>query len=130
MHYQQPPFAQGKLAGVQTGTVREIILIICEGSPTYGRSFSLDLVEEDPTKQWCPPGFLHGFATQRPDTRFRHEVTAPYSANHDRSVACNDLELGLIWGLGDPVLSENDMGAPPLAESRNPYPVGSLGEPT
>lgn len=127
LHCQLAPFAQGKLVGVLSGAVRDIIVDVRQGSPTYGQSFQIDLTEDDPTKLWCPPGFLHGFVTQRENTRFSYKVTAPYSRDHDRSVAWNDPSLGLDWGLENPSLSGKDSAAPTLEQVGNLYPLGSLG---
>lgn len=126
LHYQLAPFAQGKLVSVVSGAVRDIIVDVREGSATYGQSFQIDLTEEDPTKLWCPPGFLHGFVTQRANTRFSYKVTARYSGDHDRSIAWNDPSLALDWGIDNPVLSDKDKAAPTLDQAGTPYPVGSL----
>ena len=126
LHCQLAPFAQGKLVRVVTGAVRDIIVDAREGSPAFGQSFAIDLSEDDPTQLWCPPGFLHGFVTLRPDTRFAYKVTAPYSRDHDRSIAWNDPDLGLDWGVTSPILSAKDAGAPTLAQAGMLYPRGAV----
>src|SRR3982074_519339 len=40
LHFQKPPFAQGKLVRVLRGSVRDVAVDIRHGSPTYGRSVS------------------------------------------------------------------------------------------
>jgi len=61
LHFQKPPFEQGKLVRVITGAVQDVIVDIRKNSPTYGNSFSIELTEENKTMLWIPPGFAHGF---------------------------------------------------------------------
>ena len=41
LHFQNPPFAQGKLVRVITGSVYDVAVDIRKGSPTYGKYFGL-----------------------------------------------------------------------------------------
>lgn len=117
LHCQVPPAAQGKLVGPLTGSIRDVIVDIRPGSATYGRHLVIDLDAAAPRRVFVPEGFLHGFITTAPDTLVHYKVTAPYSAKHDRSVAWNDPDLAIDWGLDHPVLSGKDAGAPRLKDA-------------
>jgi len=116
LHYQAPPKAQGKLVSVITGAVTDFIVDIREGSPSCGQHLAVELSGETGEQLWVPPGFLHGFVTRTPDVRMLYKVTEYYSAEHDGSIAWNDPDLGIDWGVQDPVLSGKDAQAPRLAE--------------
>lgn len=116
LHYQAPPRAQGKLVSVITGAVTDFIVDIREGSPTYGQHLAVELSGETGVQLWVPPGFLHGFVTRTPDVHMLYKVTDYYSAEHDGSIAWDDPDLGIDWGVQDPVLSGKDAQAPRLAE--------------
>lgn len=117
LHCQTPPFAQGKLVGPLTGSIRDVFVDIRPGSATYGRHLVIDLDAAEPRRVYVPEGFLHGFVTTAPHTLVHYKVTAPYSADHDRSVAWNDPDLAIDWGLDHPVLSGKDAGAPRLKDA-------------
>src|SRR5687767_15285285 len=63
LHFQSPPFAQGKLVRVITGSVVDVAVDIRKGSATYGQWFGLELTEKNKWMMYIPEGFAHGFAT-------------------------------------------------------------------
>ena len=118
LHYQSPPFAQGKLVRVTRGAVYDVAVDVRRGSPTFGRHIGVELGEGDWRQLWVPPGFLHGFCTLTEDVEFLYKVTAYYSAEHDGAVAFDDPAIGIDWPLegAAPLVSDKDRRAPPLAE--------------
>jgi len=58
LHFQNPPFAQGKLVRVIKGSVLDVVVDIRKDSATYGKHFSIELNEENKTIFWIPPGLL------------------------------------------------------------------------
>lgn len=125
LHYQAPPKAQGKLVTVLTGAIRDVVVDVREGSPTYGRHVSVELSEAEPVRLWAPEGFLHGFVTLKPDTRILYKVTKAFDPEHDGGVAWNDSDLAIDWGVEDPILSAKDQAAPRLAERGVLFPKGA-----
>lgn len=117
LHCQVPPAAQGKLVGVLTGAIRDVIVDAREGSPTFGRHLAVELRSDDPVRLWAPPGFLHGFVTLQDDTRVAYKVTAAYDARADRSIAWNDPDLAIDWGFSDPIVSDKDAAASRLSDA-------------
>ena len=127
LHYQAPPHAQGKLVGVMTGAIRDVVVDVREGSDSYGQWAAVELSEENGRQLWAPPGFLHGFVTLTDNTRVAYKVTDYYSKEHDGSVAYNDPDLGVDWGVDDPVLSDKDAAAPRLKDVAPLFPAGWEG---
>ena len=127
LHYQSPPHAQGKLVGVMTGAIRDVVVDIREGSDSYGRWAAVELSEENGRQLWVPPGFLHGFVTLTDMTRVAYKVTDYYSKEHDGSVAYDDPDLGVDWGVDDPVLSDKDAAAPRLKDVAPLFSAGWEG---
>src|SRR3569832_1712789 len=70
LHFQNPPYAQGKLVRVITGSVLDVAVDIRKNSSTYGKYFSIVLDEKNKTMLWIPPGFAHGFITLQDNTLF------------------------------------------------------------
>ncbi len=123
LHYQSPPFAQGKLVRCLVGSIVDIIVDVRSGSPTFGQHLRVELNDENHHQLFVPAGFLHGFATQQPDTLVAYKVTNYYSAECDGNVLWNSPELGLDWGIADDdaVLSAKDTTAPQFSEWTTPF---------
>ena len=118
LHYQAPPFAQGKLVRVTRGAVYDVAVDARRHSPTYGQHVGVELSEDNWRQLWVPPGFLHGFCTLSDDVEFLYKVTAYYSPPHDGAVAFDDPALGIDWPLdgAEPLVSEKDRRAPRFAD--------------
>jgi dTDP-4-dehydrorhamnose 3,5-epimerase len=118
LHYQAPPFAQGKLVTVLAGAVLDVAVDIREGSPTYGQYAMVELTAENKKQFWIPAGFAHGFLTLEDDTLFAYKCTNVYSSEHDRGVKFDDPVIGIQWpDLGEELtISEKDQKQPLLKD--------------
>ncbi|HEY1054779.1 MAG TPA: dTDP-4-dehydrorhamnose 3,5-epimerase [Emticicia sp.] len=116
LHFQAPPYAQGKLVRVIKGSVLDVALDIRKGSPTYGQHFSIELNERNKTMLWVPEGFAHGFSTLENDTIFHYKCTNYYNKESEGSVLWNDPDIGIDWMIKEPLLSEKDKVGTPLKE--------------
>ena len=111
LHFQNPPFAQGKLVRVIKGAVLDVVLDIRKESTTYGQHFSIELNEENKTIFWIPPGFAHGFVTLEDDTIFTYKCTGVYNSASEEALLWSDKDLNIDWGVIKPLLSDNDLVA-------------------
>jgi dTDP-4-dehydrorhamnose 3,5-epimerase len=108
LHFQNPPFAQGKLVRVIKGEVIDVAVDIRKDSPTYGEHVSVRLSGENNRMFWIPPGFAHGFSSLEEGTIFSYKCTNYYSKESEGSVAWDDPELNINWGVENPIISEKD----------------------
>ena len=109
LHFQNPPFAQGKLVRVITGAVLDVAVDIRKGSATYGRHVAAELTEENKTMMYIPEGFAHGFLTLRDNTIFSYKCTNFYNKASEDSIKWNDPDIGVNWDFQNPLLSEKDI---------------------
>lgn len=112
LHFQNPPFAQGKLVRVIQGAVLDVAVDIRKSSPTYGEHFSAVLSGENHLQMWIPPGFAHGFLALEEGTVFAYKCTNGYNKASEGSLRWNDPTLKISWGIESPLISDKDAVAP------------------
>ena len=108
LHYQTPPYAQGKLVRVVCGRALDIALDIRKNSPTYGQFEMIELSSENKKQFWIPPGFAHGFVALEENTIFNYKCTNYYSPVSERTIQWNDANLNIDWNISEPIISEKD----------------------
>jgi dTDP-4-dehydrorhamnose 3,5-epimerase len=122
LHFQRPPYAQGKLVRVVKGAVLDVAVDLRKESPTYGQWEAVELSEENKLMYWIPPGFAHGFLTLRDETVFTYKCTNVYNRESEGSILWNDPEIGIDWQIKDtPILSEKDKQAPRFRDFVSPF---------
>lgn len=121
LHFQAPPFAQGKLVRVITGAVLDVAVDIRKNSPTYGQNVTIELNEENKTMFYIPPGFAHGFLTLRDNTIFSYKCTNLYNKASEGTVLWNDKDININWNIEKPILSEKDLVGTPFKEFVSPF---------
>ncbi len=121
LHFQAPPFEQGKLVRVITGAVLDIAVDIRKNSSTYGQHIAIELTEENKTMFYIAPGFAHGFATLRDNTIFSYKCTNAYNKESEGCLLWNDPDLKIDWQLTHPLLSEKDLVGTKFGEFRSPF---------
>ena len=97
LHYQDPPYAQGKLIRIVAGEVFDVAVDIRKESPSYGQWVSELLSESNKKQLWIPEGFAHGFLTLSEEAEFLYKTTNYYSAVSERSIKWDDETLGISW---------------------------------
>lgn len=117
LHFQKGEWAQAKLVRCARGAVLDVVVDLRKGSPTYKKWVAVELSEQNKKQLLIPKGFLHGFLTLTDDVEFLYKADEYYHAQADRNILWNDPELGIEWGIENPILSEKDRIAPRLSES-------------
>jgi dTDP-4-dehydrorhamnose 3,5-epimerase len=123
LHFQTPPRAQGKLVRCGQGALWDVAVDIRRGSNTYGQWVGVDLTAENGRQLLILAGFAHGFVTRAPNTEICYKCTDTYAPNDEGSLAWDDPDLGIDWGVDAPVLSEKDSNAGHLANFDTPFEV-------
>ena len=121
LHFQSPPFEQGKLIQVLRGKVIDVVVDIRKKSKSYGKYFKIELSDENNRQLWVPPGFAHGFLTLEDETIFSYKCTNHYSKNHEMDLLWNDKNLKIEWGIENPVVSEKDKIATKFENFNSPF---------
>ena len=109
LHFQRPPYAQGKLVRVVTGAVLDVAVDIRKSSPTYGQWVKAELSASNKLMMWIPEGFAHGFLVLEDNTIFQYKCTSYYNRESEGGIIWNDPDLAIDWGINDPIVSEKDL---------------------
>ena len=121
LHFQKPPFAQGKLVRVVKGSVMDVAVDLRKDSPTYCRWESRILSEDNKEMFWIPEGFAHGFLTLEDNTIFNYKCTNVYNKESEGSILWNDPDINIEWNIENPILSEKDKLSPLFKEFETPF---------
>jgi dTDP-4-dehydrorhamnose 3,5-epimerase len=114
LHFQDAPFAQGKLVRVISGKALDIAVDIRPNSPTFGKWESFLLDAELSNLVYIPEGFAHGFSVLE-DCVFSYKCTNVYDKASESGLLWNDPELNIDWQVANPIVSEKDAILPTLA---------------
>lgn len=116
LHFQNEPYTQAKIVRCTSGAVYDVAVDIRHDSPTYGMWVGVELSEENGRQLLIPRGFLHGFQTLTDNVKFAYKCDNYYNKESDGGVMYNDPDIGVVWPIADPILSEKDKHHPKLKE--------------
>lgn len=108
LHFQKPPFAQGKLVRVTQGSVLDVAVDLRTDSITYGQHHIVVLSAQNKRLFYVPPGFAHGFVALEDNTQFNYKCTNYYNKESEGCINWEDTTLNIDWGVKDPIISEKD----------------------
>jgi dTDP-4-dehydrorhamnose 3,5-epimerase len=117
LHYQIRQ-AQGKLVRVVVGEVLDVAVDLRRSSSTFARWEAVRLSGENKRMLWIPRGFAHGFRVLSQTAHVLYKASDYYAPEHERTLAWNDPDLKIDWGLEDePIVSAKDQRGASLANA-------------
>ena len=110
LHFQTGTHAQAKLVRVVSGRVLDVAVDLREGSPTFGRHFSIELSGENRLQMFIPKGFAHGFSVLSETAVFQYKCDSYYAPQAEGALMWNDPDLAIDWNIPveDALVSEKD----------------------
>lgn len=117
IHFQRGEKAQAKLVRCARGAVLDVAVDLRPSSPTYKQWVAVELSEENKRQLLIPRGFGHGFVTLTDHVEFLYKADNLYAPEADGGIRWNDPELGVDWGVAEPILSDKDAKAPFLKDA-------------
>lgn len=116
IHFSDVPLGQAKYVSAIVGTVRDYIVDVRVGSPTFAQWVSVVLSDETRNSVFIPEGFGHAFAVLSPFATITYLVTDLYRPVRERTISIYDRDIALKLSGDDLMLSPQDDAAPTLAE--------------
>ncbi|EOG1934487.1 dTDP-4-dehydrorhamnose 3,5-epimerase [Providencia stuartii] len=109
LHYQEEPYAQGKLVRCIVGEVFDVAVDIRKSSPTFGKWIGVNLSAENKRQLWIPEGFAHGFLVLSENAEFVYKTTKFYNPKSENTILWNDNKLSINWNSeSHPIISKKD----------------------
>lgn len=121
LHFQKPPFAQGKLVRVSFGKVIDVVVDIRTKSATYGKTFGIELSQENGKQLWIPEGFAHGFVSLEANSLLNYKCTNYYNQPSEDAIAWNSSTLNIEWGIENPIVSDKDQNVKDFSNFASPF---------
>ncbi|MGF0537433.1 dTDP-4-dehydrorhamnose 3,5-epimerase family protein [Agrobacterium sp. ES01] len=114
MHFQNPPFTEIKLVTCTAGAILDVAVDLRKGSPTFLKHTAVELSADNDCSLLIPNGCAHGFQALTDNVRMIYAHSAPYSAEAEGGLHCEDPALGIEWPLPVANLSARDASHAPL----------------
>lgn len=121
LHFQLPPYDQGKLVRVIKGAALDVAVDIRKQSPTYGKYVMVELSEENKNQFWIPSGFAHGFLSLANETIFSYKCTNLYNKESESGLLWNDKDINIKWNIENPIVSEKDIQLTSFNSFNSPF---------
>ncbi|WP_418185386.1 dTDP-4-dehydrorhamnose 3,5-epimerase [Aliarcobacter vitoriensis] len=110
LHTNSLDYAQSKLVSVLKGKILDVAVDFRVGSPTFGKSISVELNSEENKQLFIPRGFLHGFSVLSEDALVMIKIDRYFTQGESIGVRYDDENLNIDWKIEKKsiILSESD----------------------
>ncbi|MGW0499665.1 dTDP-4-dehydrorhamnose 3,5-epimerase family protein [Streptomyces sp. NPDC003007] len=126
IHGVAVPPGQAKYVTCVRGALRDIVVDLRVGSPTFGEHHVTLLDAGSGRCVYVPEGVGHGFLSLTEDACICYVVSTPYVPGTQIDLDPLDADLALPWGFSEPpLMSEKDANAPGV---RAALAAGSLAD--
>ncbi len=97
LHYQLNPYSQTKLVRVLKGNILDVVVDLRKGSPTFGKTYSIELSDENKKQLLVPKGFAHGFSVLSETADIMYKCDEFYNKESEAGIKYNDPFLNIDW---------------------------------
>ena len=113
LHFQIPPYDQGKLVRCIKGEIFDVFVDLRTASKTFLLWSGAYLNDKNKSQLWIPSGFAHGFLTMTDTAEVLYKTTNYWSKDHEYTIRWNDKSINIEWPLHGkiPIQSDKDKNA-------------------
>jgi dTDP-4-dehydrorhamnose 3,5-epimerase len=119
IHFALVPPSQAKLVQCQRGSIKDYVIDIRVGSPTFGQFEEIELNEKSASAVFIEEGLSHAFVALENQTVVTYFVTEEYNPTREKGINPFDKTLNVKWPDIELILSEKDKQAISLKEAGN-----------
>ena len=117
VHYALVPPSQAKLVQCQRGSIKDYVIDIRIGSPTFGQFEAIELDEKSASAIFIEEGLAHAFVALENNTIVTYYVSEKYNPEREKGINPFDKTLNILWPEIDLILSEKDKAAISLKQA-------------
>jgi dTDP-4-dehydrorhamnose 3,5-epimerase len=114
MHFQAPPHGEAKVIRCTRGAILDVIVDARPGSPTYLKSYQVELREGDGRELYVAEGLAHGYQTLSNETEVFYMMSVDYAPDASRGLRWDDPAISVNWPRPIAMISEKDRTWPLL----------------
>ncbi|MFD3488466.1 dTDP-4-dehydrorhamnose 3,5-epimerase family protein [Streptomyces sp. NPDC058665] len=129
IHSVAIPPSQAKYVTCVRGALRDVVVDLRVGSPTFGHHETTVLNAGSGRSVYVPEGVGHGFLTLTDDACVCYALSSAHVPGTQIDINPLDRDLALPWGFAEPpLLSEKDSSAPTVAEAMSAGTLATWSE--
>lgn len=112
MHYRVRPSTEARVVRCISGALYDVIADLRPDSPTYRKSWAVELTAGNRKMCYVPKGFAHGFITLADDTEVLYLLSEFHTPQDERGLRYDDPWLGIDWPMKPVEVSAKDQTWP------------------
>ncbi|MEW6722663.1 MAG: dTDP-4-dehydrorhamnose 3,5-epimerase [Candidatus Micrarchaeota archaeon] len=117
LHYQTGRYAQAKLVRCVRGKILDAFVDMSARSPTFGKSFTVELSAENRLGLYVPRTCAHGFLALEEGAEVLYKSDNDYHPEHEAGLRWDDPKIGIAWPKMSYIISEKDRKWPPFDDA-------------
>ncbi|RYY71387.1 MAG: dTDP-4-dehydrorhamnose 3,5-epimerase [Chitinophagaceae bacterium] len=123
LHYQLDPHAQTKFIRVLQGSILDVVVDIRQGSPSFGKVFSIELSAENKLQLFIPKGFAHGYSVLSDTAEVFYKCDVFWNKEAEGGILLSDPALAIDWKIPaeQRIISEKDLLYPGIDNCVNNF---------
>ena len=123
IHFAGSPPGQAKYVTCISGAIRDVVVDLRIGSPTFGKSDTFELSAENRKAIFIPSGIGHGFISLKDESIAVYLCDQKFNPDNEFAIHPLDSDLNLDWPVNvNPILSPKDAAAPSFNEVQELLP--------
>lgn len=119
LHFQLPPDDHVKLVYCISGVVKDVLVDLRIGSPTYGEHLCIELSSEIGNAMYIPTGIAHGFWVLSSSSTMVYKTSTVHSPSCDSGIRWDS--AGIVWPSDDLIISDRDKTLTSLENFSSPF---------
>lgn len=120
-HFQKPPYQETKVVRCISGAVLDCVVDLRKGSPTFLKSFTIELSSKNKNMLYIPKGFGHGFLTLENDSELVYLHDEFYNPDAEDGLRYDDKKIDFELKIPISTISERDKNHKLLTENFKGY---------